>query len=382
MPGMKICVTGTRGFPGVQGGVETHCQQLYPKLAAMGTDVTVFTRTPYLNRPFRTQWQGVKFSNLPCPKRTSLEAILHTLLALILAKLKSPNIIHIHAIGPCLLVPLAKAIGLKVVITHHGPDYQRAKWGKVAKAMLMLGERWGCKYADQIIAISSDIKSHIEEKFGRQAQLVPNGVVISPKSKGTDYIKGIALVPDKYILAVARFVPEKGLEHLIAAFGSLETNWKLVIAGDADHQTPYSRGLKSLAQKTKGVVLTGFITGEPLEQLYSHAGLFVLPSYFEGLPIVLLEALSYGLSVLVSDIPANKEVALDKDRYFPPGNESILATKLDYWMNRGPLTDDQRTGQLEMVRQKYNWDNVAQQVLQIYEQTCHQQNHLTSQKRV
>ena len=366
-----IYVLGIRGFPNVQGGVETHCEQLYRRLAKLGCEITVFTRKPYLPKPQRAAlWHGIKFIHLWCPRKTGFEAIFHTFLCTILCIFKQPTLVHVHNIGPAIFIPLLKLGAIKTILTYHSVNYKHQKWGWLAKKILKLGERWGCKYADQIITISENIKDNIEEKFGRQAHLVPNGVVIHPKYKGTDYIKNIGLVPDRYILAVARFVPEKGLEHLIAAFASLETNWKLVIAGDADHQSSYSRALKSQAQKTKGVVLTGFITGEPLEQLYSHAGLFVLPSYFEGLSIVLLEALSYGLSVLASDIPANRQVPLDQDRYFPPGNQSILASKLDHWINRGPLTDVQRADQLEMVRQKYNWDNVAQQVLEIYEKTC------------
>ncbi|GAG38931.1 unnamed protein product, partial [marine sediment metagenome] len=170
-------------------------------------------------------------------------------------------------------------------MTHHGPDYKRAKWGRLAKAVLKLGERLGCKYANQIIAISAGIKTQVKEKFDRETHLIPNGIEILERARKMAYIESLGLTPGRYILSVARFVPEKGLHHLISAFSSLQTDWKLVITGDADHETPYSRRLKSQAATDRKVVLTGFIQGNALNEIYSHAGLFVLPSYHEGLPI-------------------------------------------------------------------------------------------------
>ncbi|MBN1254717.1 MAG: glycosyltransferase family 4 protein [Deltaproteobacteria bacterium] len=364
---MKVFVIGTRGFPHVQGGVEKHCEELFPRLSSLGLDVTVCTRTPHLIKPYKKEWKGVKFINLWCPRIKSLEALSHTFQAFLVARILSPDILHFQAIGPSLLIPLAKGLGLKVVMTHHGPDYERAKWGRLAKKVLKLGERWGCNYADGIIAISSGIKKQVKEKFNRETCLIPNGVLIPATREERDYVESLGTIPGKYIFAVARFVPEKGLHHLISAFSNLDTGWNLVIAGDADHETEYSRNLKMMAKNTKNVVLTGFITGEPLEELYSHAGLFILPSYYEGLPIVLLEALSYGLSVLVSDISPNREVELDEDRYFPVGNETELTKRLEYWIEQGPLAEKEREEQLEMVRQSYDWDKIAEETLKVYE---------------
>jgi len=364
---LRVFVIGTRGFPGIQGGVEKHCEELFPRLVALGVDVTVFTRTPYLTKPYQGEWQGVKFINIWCPHKKSLEALFHTFLGVLIARVRSPHILHFNAIGPSLLIPLAKLMRLKVVITHHGPDYERAKWGRLAKKVLQLGEKWGCKYADEIIAISSGIKNQVKEKFGRKAHLIPNGVVIPAKREETDYLESLGLVPRKYILAVARFVPEKGLHNLLAAYSKVDTDWQLAIAGDADHKTEYSRNLKIMAENTKNVVLLGFITGEPLEELYSHAGLFVLPSYYEGLPIVLLEALSYGLSVLVSNIIPHREAQLEKERYFPVGDETELAKRLECWIEKGPLSGEGQEKQLAMVRQRYDWDKIAEETLRVYE---------------
>jgi len=366
---MKVFVIGTRGFPGVQGGVEKHCEELFPRLVSLGVEVTVFTRTPYLSKPYKKEWRGVKFINLWCPHKKSLEAISHTLLGVLVASAKSSDILHCNAVGPSLLIPLAKALGLKVVMTHHGPEYERAKWGWLAKKILRLGEKWGCKYADEIIVISPLIKKLVKEKFGREAHLIPNGAIIPKKRDKTDYIERIGLIPEKYILSVARFVPEKGLRELISAFSNLHTNWKLAIAGDADHETPYSKNLKEIAKRTPGVILTGFVTGSPLEELYSHAGLFVLPSYYEGLPIALIEALSYGLSVVVSDITPNREVTLPEGRYFKVGDIGDLARKMDIFLKAG-LNEKERQAQIQLVKERYDWDRIAGETCRVYRSLC------------
>ncbi len=173
---LKVVVLGTRGFPDVQGGVEKHCEELYPRLVKLGCEVTVFTRIPYIKKEKRkNEWKGIKFIHLWCPRRKAYEAIIHTFLGIIKAKSLQPDILHIHAIGPSILTPLARLLKLNIIMTHHGPDYQRKKWGKIAKFVLKLGENFGVKYSKKIIAISKGIKSHIKNHYGKSAAYIPNG---------------------------------------------------------------------------------------------------------------------------------------------------------------------------------------------------------------
>lgn len=359
---MKIIVLGTRGIPEIQGGVETHCQELYPRLAALGVDVTLITRTPYVKEKSTFSYKGVKLKHLYSPRKKSIEAIIHTFLGIIYARLKKPDILHIHAIGPSLLVPLAKFLGLKVVVTNHGPDYQRQKWGETAKAILRLGEKLGTLYADKIIVISEVIKNLLKEKYNNSDPiLIYNGVNFPDKSKDTDYLDSLNLKPGKYIIGVGRFVEEKGFHDLISSYKAINDDIKLVLVGDSDHETPYSNSLKNSARENN-VTLTGFIKGEKLNQIYSNARLFVMPSYHEGLPIALLEALSYGLDVLVSDIPANLEVKLDPTSYFHTGNLKDLSDKLN-----NKLRETENKADYKMVlAEKYNWDKIALSTLEVY----------------
>ena len=363
---LRVIVLGLRGIPEVQGGVERHCQELYPRLAERNCDITIFARKGYVvEHPY--EYKGVKIIPIWAPKIKSLEAICHTTFGIFWLSMhrKHYDILHIHAIGPSLLAYFAKRLGFCLIVTNHGPDYDRQKWGKVAKFMLRLGEKMGGLYASEVIVISSLIANTVRQRCHRESNLIYNGVTFSEKSEETDFLTRISVRPGNYMLAVARFVPEKGLHDLIEAFKALECDYKLVIAGDADHETNYSRNLRRIASEDDRIILTGYITGEPLNQVYTHARLFVLPSYHEGLPIVLLEALSYGLPVLVSDIPANKEVELSAGRYFRCSDVDDLRDKLEILLEK-KLSEEEQQEIRKQIEEKYNWDRIAEQTVGVY----------------
>lgn len=358
---MKIVVTGTRGIPNIMGGVETHCEELFPRIAARGFDVTVIRRSSYV-RDDLTEWNGVKLVDIESPKKKSFEAIIHTFRAINEAKRLGADILHVHAIGPALLVPYAKMLGMKVVFTHHGPDYDRDKWGAAAKTMLKLGERMGCMFADEVIVISDVIRDLIKRKYNRtqHVHLIYNGVSQPEICDFPEYFQELGLEKGKYILGMCRFVPEKNLHHLVEAFVKMKNNSgiKLVLAGDTDFEDDYSRSLKEMARKN-GVVLTGFIKGRKLHSLLTNCRCYCLPSSHEGLPIALLEAMSYGVRVVVSDIPANKEVGLPDGDYFPVGAIDVLADRL-----RAVISEPLRHINYDM--KKYDWEKIADQVAEVY----------------
>ena len=359
----KIIVLGTRGFPNVQGGVETHCLHLYSRLVKLGYDVTVITRKPYIDISIK-EFEGVKFSPLWCPKSKFLEAFIHTFLGVFKARFMGCDVLHIHAIGPSIMVPLARILGLKVVITHHGPDYDRAKWNNIAKFVLKTGEGFGCMFANKIITISKHIADMIKALYSKDAIIIPNGVDMPEIIEDPAILDEYNLQKGKYSLTVGRFVPEKGFHDLIEAFSDCSEDSKIVIVGDADHHDEYSQNLRKLAAENKNVILTGRLTGKPLQVLYSNAQLFVLPSYHEGLPIVLLEAMSYGLNCIVSDIPANRAVELEGNRYFIAGDIVKLYEIIQYFKDN-PLTAEQKQSQLDLIKTKYNWDTIATETVKV-----------------
>jgi glycosyltransferase involved in cell wall biosynthesis len=358
---MKIAVTGTRGIPHILGGVETHCEELFPRIAGKGFDVSVIRRKSYTNDHL-PEYKGVRLVDLTTPRKKAFEAIVHTIKAVGYAKYKlHADMVHIHAVGPALVTPFARLLGLKVVFTHHGPDYERDKWGKTARFMLRLGERMGVVFANEVIVISNVINELIIKKYKRKnAHLIYNGVPEPEFFTDSDYLDSLKIEPGKYIFAMGRFVPEKNFHQLIQAFASLKDkkDYRLVLAGDADFEDDYSGKLKELAHEN-GVVLTGFVKGTPLQTLLTHAKIFVLPSSHEGLPISLLEAMSYRLPVIASNIPANLEIGLPEESYFETGNCTELADKLQEYIRR----DMQK---IEYPMDKYNWDTIAGQTIEIY----------------
>ena len=367
---MKIVVTGTRGIPNIMGGVETHCEELFPRIVFRGFDVTLIRRSNYVHDDLK-EWNGVKLVTIPSPKKKSFEAIIHTFRAINRAKKLGADVLHVHAIGPALLVPYAKLLGMKVVFTHHGPDYDRDKWGFAAKTILKLGERMGCMFADDVIVISNVIKNLIANKYGRtkNVHLIYNGVSEPETCDYPEYFNELGIERGKYVLGMCRFVPEKNLHHLVEAFVKWKkshtdltdsTDIRLVLAGDTDFEDSYSLGLKEMARKN-GVVLTGFIKGRKLHSLLTNCRCYCLPSSHEGLPIALLEAMSYGVKVIVSDIPANLEVGLPKDDYFRCGNVDELSEKLGKIID-APLQH------VDYDMSKYDWNQIADEVSEVYQE--------------
>lgn len=363
---MKIIVLGLRGFPGVQGGVETHAEHLYPLMANLGCAVEVVGRSPYLTLPKDGQWQGVTLSRLWCPRHKDLEALVHTFIGVLYAAVRRPDILHLHAIGPAIMTPLARLLGLRVVVTHHGPDYDRQKWGRFPRWILRIGERLGMRYAHRRIAISEVIRQLVRKNHQRDCALIPNGVALPRLAETSTVLEKFDLNPGRYLLFVSRLVPEKRHLDLIKAFAMANLpEWKLVLVGGSDHPDEYMREVIELGRDTANVVLTGFQTGVSLQELYTHAGMFVLPSSHEGLPIVLLEALSYGLPVIASDIPANLEVGLEQDQYFPLGECAALAGMLER-RARIPLDRESREKSRTWVTERYDWTAIARLTLDVY----------------
>jgi glycosyltransferase involved in cell wall biosynthesis len=362
----EIYIFGFRGLPGVQGGIETHVENLAPQLVKIGHRVSACVRSPYVAKQRGRQWKGVRLLRMWTVRNTYLETLLHSLICALVAGFRRPNVVHIQGIGPALVTPLLRIFGLRVVVTHHGEDYNREKWGWAARTVLRLGEALGMRFAHQRIAISRSIEKLIMTKYGRSCEVIPNGVIFLDLPLESNRVVELGLEPGRYILTVGRLVPEKRQLDLLRAFRDTRPDgWKLAIVGRIDHKNKYADLLASEAAVTEGVVMAGFQSGEPLRQLYAHAGLFVLPSSHEGLPIVLLEALSYGLPVLVSDIPSNLEVVSDPAHVFRMGNIAELGAKISD-LNRLKLSATERENLRRDCARRYDWAEIADRTSAAY----------------
>ena len=366
----EIYIFGFRGFPDVQGGIETHVENLAPQLVQMGHRVTACVRSPYVDKQCK-EWKGVQLLRLWTVRNAYLETLLHSLICALVAGVRRPEIVHIHGIGPALVAPLLRLLGLRVVVTHHGEDYNREKWGRAARMLLRLGESLGMRFAHQRIVISRSIEKLVASKYGKSCEIIPNGVVFAEPPREADKVVELGLEPGRYVVTVGRLVPEKRQLDLLRAFNRAElSGWKLAIVGRIDHKNKYADLLASEAARTDNVVMAGFQTGDSLRQLYAHAGLFVLPSSHEGLPIALLEALSYGLPVLVCDIPSNMEVVSDTDRVFRMGSITDLSAKMRALSGVSLSASGREAIRLNCAR-RYNWTEIAQKTSAAYVELVH-----------
>lgn len=363
---MRIIVVGLRGIPDIAGGVETHVEHLCPRLAELGCTIEVLARSTAMRVGAPTSWRGVQITSLWSPRQAGLEAFVHTFIGVLYATVKRPDLLHIHAVGPMFMTPLARMLGLRVVVTHHGPDYEREKWGKFARATLRTGEYFGMRFAHECIVISQVIRSMISRKYHRETQLIHNGVEAPTLHGSQEILAELSLAPQRYVLHVSRLVPEKRQIDLIGAFEQAELRgWKLVLVGQVRDDERYSQQVVARAQQSSCVVLAGFRSGTALQELYTHAGLFVLPSSYEGLPIALLEALSYGLKVIASDIPANLEVGLATDQYFPLGDVRALGSALRRAAAK-PWGEAERDQERARMSENYNWRDIARATHEVF----------------
>lgn len=354
---MNLSVIGLRGFPEIEGGVEKHCESLYPK---MDNDIkiTVYRRKPYVKS--NGKFDNIYFVDLVSTKIRGFETFFHSFISSISVFIKKPDVVHYHNIGPALFSPIPKIRKIPVVLTYHSANYEHDKWGWFARKLLRYSERVALKTADKIIFVNKYQMEKYDGNIRKKSLYLPNGINDLPLSSNTNYLDEIGVEKEKYILSVGRITKEKGFDTLIKAYKLAQKNgFKLVIAGGVEFENNYMKELRELG-KGVDVIFTGYTYGDKLYQLYTYAGLYVLASRNEGFPLVLLEAMKYGLDVVVSDIPATHLVDLKKEDYFEVENPEMLAEKISERVK----SVKHRKYDLK----KYDWNELARQMSSVFRQ--------------
>jgi glycosyltransferase involved in cell wall biosynthesis len=370
---MTVFVFGTRGFPHIQGGVEKHCECLYPLIASEELQITVFRRKPYIVERSDKTYEYIRFIDLPSTRIKGLEPFFHSFLCTVYSLVKKADTVHIHNIGPALFSPLLKLAGIKVVLTYHSPNYEHKKWNRLAKLILKASEKIALNFSDHIIFVSKVQLEKFNKRVKAKSVFISNGINNPEATDETDYLESQGIKKNKYVLAVGRITPEKGFDYLIKVFEKIYLReYQLVIAGGVEGEESYFAKLKKNA--TGNIIFTGYIFGRELAQLYSHAALFVLPSYNEGMPLVLLEAMSYGLPILASDIPANKAVDLPPDCYFHLDDNAVISLRKAIENKLANPVEH------EYDLSPYSWDRIAEQTALII--TGRQRNILSDNCRL
>jgi glycosyltransferase involved in cell wall biosynthesis len=359
---MKIAMIGQKGIPAAHGGVERHVEELGAGLVALGHDVTVFTRPNYSDRSMKS-YRGMTLRCLPTLGTKRFDAIVHSVLATLVCWTGGYDILHYHAMGPCLASPLARIRGRRIVATIHGQDWRRGKWGRGASLVLRLGEWMALHVSDATICVSECLSQEYRRATGCDVRYVPNGVTID-SGQDMSVLSEFGLTPGEYLLSVGRLVPEKGVHYLINAHKRGGINLPLVVVGGSSATDEYARALELMSDD--GVVFAGYQYEARLAALFRHAALFVLPSDLEGLPIVLLEAMAYGTPVLASDIPPNVEILGGNGAYFTAGDEDSLTEALAVCLARlCEMKAESKALQAEVLAH-YDWACVAVETSRIY----------------
>lgn len=366
---MKVAMIGHKRIPSREGGVEIVVEELSKRLATEHEVVVYNRREKHMSkRDLSTHkqmyYQGIKVISIPTINKKRLDAIIYSLFATMRAIFDKYDLIHYHAEGPCVMLIIPHLFKIRTVATIHGLDWQRAKWGGVATKYLLLGERIAAKYADEVIVLSKNVQDYFMNTYNRETHFIPNGVT-PPKSMKADVIQAkYNLRKNDYFLFLARIVPEKGLHYLLEAYQNLDTNIKLVVAGASSHSDSYYEKIKARAEKDDRIIMTGFVEGQELEELFSNCRAYILPSNIEGMPLSLLEAMSYGRKCVVSNIEEILEVIQNKGYVFEKGNVESLHNQLKLLLNEENSIDPGYCPDYDLTN--YNWDRITSKYINLY----------------
>ena len=370
---LNIAMLGHKRIPSNEGGVEVVVEALCARMVRAGHSVTCYNRAgqhvsgAQYALPAGSVYRGIRLVTVPTLERKGYAAVVSSFFAAVRAAFGKYDVVHIHAEGPAFFCWLPKLLGKRVIVTVHGLDWQREKWnGGFAAKFIRLGERSAVRFADEIIVLSENVRQYFLDTYGRDTRFIPNGVgaptVESPKMIAERW----GLEKDDYILYLGRIVPEKGETYLIEAFKQVKTDKKLVIAGGSSDTEYYLKQLRALAAEDERILFTGFVQGQLRDELYSNAYVYTLPSDLEGMPLSLLEAMSYGNCCLVSDIPECAEVVEDKAVLFRKSDVEDLRQKLQVLCDQPEAVADYKADAAGFILKKYGWDDVVDKTLALY----------------
>lgn len=363
---------GHKRIPSREGGIEIVVEELSTRMVRLGHQVTCFNRKGHhvsgseFDSRQLSEYKGVKLKQVWTLDKKGRAAVTSSLSAALHAALGNYDIVHFHAEGPCAMLWIPKLFGKRCIATIHGVDWKRAKWGYFASKYIKFGEKIAVKYADEIIVLSQSAKKYFENTYGRKTVFIPNGVNRPAIRQPQAIKKKFGLEKDSYLLFLSRLVPEKGIPYLIEAFKQVDTDKKLVIAGGSSDTKKFLRRLKELAENDERILFTGFVQGQLLEELYSNAYVYVLPSDLEGMPLSLLEAMSYGNCCVVSDIAECTEVVEDKAVLIQKGSVGQLKEKLQDLCSHPEKVKQYKDAVADFVCQKYNWEDVVDRTIALY----------------
>ncbi len=370
---LRVAVFGQKRLSR-EGGVEIVVKELCTRMAQQGCQVTCYNRSGHhvsgaeYDDIDNTNYEGIRQKYVPTIEKKGLAAVSASAFAALYSAFGKYDVVHIHAEGPAFFSWLPKMFGKRVVVTIHGVDWQREKWQSgFGSKFIRQGEKNAVKYADEIIVLSKGVQDYFKETYDRKTHFIQNGVNRPQIREAGLIAEKFGLKKDSYILFLGRLVPEKGIRYLVEAFKNVKTDKKLVIAGGSSDTDSFMEELKELAKGDDRILFTGFVQGTMLDELYSNAYIYTLPSDLEGMPLSLLEAMSYGNCCLVSDIPECAEVVEDKALIFKKADVQDLQEKLQDACDHPQKVEAYKKQSADFICKKYNWDEVVKETMKLYQ---------------
>lgn len=368
---MKVAMIGHKKIPSRLGGVEVVVEKISEGLVKRGVSVTAFNRRLNSKDKKNYIYKGIRVKTVPTIMYRGISAASSSLFASLYVAIKPFDIVHYHAEGPAAMLWIPKIFRKKVLVTIHGLDYKRDKWGKLGQKYIEFGEWCVAKFADNIIVLNKETQNYFKNKYNRSTVYIPNGIS-KPNILLPNELAKYNLKKDEYILFLGRIVPEKGIENLIKAFKKLKTTKKLVIAGGASDTNGFFNKMKQMASSDNRIIFTGFVDGNLLSELYSNAYLYVLPSKLEGMPIGLMEAMAFGNCCLVSDIPECKNVVMNHGIVFKNNDFNDLYLKLEELVKNPKKVEMLKSKSADYILNKYQWTTVINKTLELYKESINE----------
>ncbi|MEI2581695.1 glycosyltransferase family 4 protein [Scytonema sp. PRP1] len=369
---MKIAVIGAKGLPPKQGGIEHYCAEVYPRIVEQGHSVDLYARSSYTDCSWqdRYDYQGVQVISLPGLSLRGVDAFTTSALGAVAASATKYDIIHFHALGPSLFTCLPRLVNTaKVVVTCQGLDWQRAKWGSFSTRVIQLGEKAAVRFAHELMVVSDALQTYFWQTYGRKTVYIPN----APASYGESdpnfsYGTQLGLEQGRYMLFLGRLVPEKRPDLLVDAFSALNPpGWKLVLAGGVSDTKSFTSELLEKVANNPNIIFAGELRGQRLWEIVRGAGLFVLPSDVEGLPLAMLEAMQEGIPVVASDIPPHKQlISGARGKLFEAGNLTSCISTLDWAIHHPRELAVMAVNAQRHIQLNYSWDHITSETLKLY----------------
>ena len=359
----SFAILGSRGYPSTYGGYETLVRRLAPYIRDHGHVISVYGRGS-IGRTASREIDGILTIEPRCVDRKSLSTVTSGLSSALDARGRGFDAALVLNCANGIWLPLLQRKQIPVAVNVDGLEWERGKWGRVAKSVFWRGAKATARSANVVIADSVEIARVWSEIFHVESHFIPYGADVVTEMS-SDKVTALGLTPQSYVLAVARLVPENNVELLLDGLDVIGGDFPVVIVGSANYDSPVSARLRHFAEHRPNTYALGHVDDqELLSQLWFHAGVYFHGHSVGGTNPALLQALGAGSPTLAVRNEFNREVIGYDDQLLPHDPEAVGVAVRDL------LFDDARRRELSdrgraTISERYLWDDICSRYLQV-----------------